>query len=145
MITPHPTSRIDPLLARGVMGQPIPATATRQAHLTFLVPNTNYELHLLGAEGVQTAPGKRLIGTIRVEARRIDIVQTGGQYMEPVIGRPRRMQGTIIAVRDGAVVVDAGVPVHATPTDPRQSAEDFKPGQFVTFEVKEGAAFVAGG
>jgi hypothetical protein len=143
MITPHPTSRIDPLLARGVCGAMVPATATRPAHVTFLVPNTNYELFLRPASDAAPQPGKRLIGMIAVEARRIDVVQTGGQYIEPVTGRPRRMQGTVVAVHNGALVVDVGTTVHCTPTDPRQSAGDFKPGQFIAFEVKDAAVFTA--
>ncbi len=135
MITPHPNSRIDPTLARGTLGRQIPATATRPAYVAFVVPNTNYELHLRPSTAVSTAPGKRLIGTINARAKRIDIVQTGGQYIEPVMGTPRRVQGTVIAAKDGAVVVDAGVPVHCTPTDARQSADQFTPGQFVSFDV----------
>ena len=42
------------------------------------------------------------------EAKRIDVVTTGGRYVEPVYGRPRRVQGTVIAIEDGAVVVNAG-------------------------------------
>ncbi len=141
MITPHPTSKIDPTLARGVLGAAISATATRPEYVVFLVPNTNYELHLMPSGPVATQPGKRLIGTIHVQARRIDVTQTGGQYIEPVIGRPRRMQGTIIAVRDGVLVVDAGTIVHCTPGDSRQEAADFREGQFVAFDIKDVSTF----
>ncbi|QYO64365.1 hypothetical protein [Leptolyngbya sp. 7M] len=83
----------------------------------------------------------RIIGIIRAKARRIDEVTTGGRYIEPVYGRPRRVQGTVVAIEPDAVVVNAGMPIHCTPTDPRQRPGDFKPGQFVSFDVLEGATF----
>jgi len=141
MISPSPTSKIDPSIARGTLGSVVAATATRPAYITFNVPNTSYELHLLPTSEVKTQPGKRLIGTIRAQARRMDVVQTGGQYIEPVMGRPRRVQGTVIAIAGDAVVVDAGVPVHCRPTDTRQQASQFSVGQFVSFDVLDGSTF----
>jgi hypothetical protein len=144
MIAPHPTSKIDPVLARGTLLGVHAASATKPAHITFGVPNTNYELHLVPQGTIKAQVGKRLIGTIRAQARRIDVVQTGGQYVEPVYGRPRRVQGTVIAIKDGALVVDAGVPIHCAPTDARQKAEQFSVGQFVSFDVMDGASMQEG-
>lgn len=141
MITPHPTSKIDPTLARGVLGAVVPATATRAEFVAFQVPNTNYELHLQPVGAVTATPGKRLLGTIHVQARRVDITQTGGQFVDPVVGKPRRMQGTVLAVRDGVLVIDAGVSVHCTLTDARQHSEDFREGQFVAFDIKDTPTF----
>jgi hypothetical protein len=143
MITPAPTSRIDPSLARGVLDEVVEATATHPAFLKISIPNTSYELHLLPTGHVATAPGKRIVGTIRARCRRIDEVLTGGRFIEPVYGRPRRVQGTIVAIDTpgNAIVVDATVPIHCTPTDPRQKATDFKPGQLVSFDVLDGATF----
>jgi hypothetical protein len=141
MITPSPTTRIDPSLARGILGEAVPATATKEAYIKFLVPNTSYELHLCPTTEIATANGKRLVGVIRVQARRIDVVGTGGQYVEPVFGRPRRVQGTVVRSEAGAVVVDAGVTIHLTPTDARQSPENFQPGQLVSCDVLDGATF----
>ena len=144
MISPSPTSKIDPSIARGTLGSVVAATATKPAYITFNVPNTSYELRLLPTpplSEIKTQPGKRLLGTIRAQARRIDVVQTGGQYIEPVMGRPRRVQGTVIAISGDAVVVDAGVPVHCRPTDTRQQAVQFSIGQFVSFDVLDGSTF----
>lgn len=141
MITPHPTSKINPTIARGTLGAVVPASATKPAHLTFLVPNTSYELHLRPVGAISAQVGKRILGVIKAQARRIDVVSTGGQYVEPVFGRPRRVQGTIIAIESGAIVVDAGVPIHCAPTDPRQKADQFQVGQFVSFDVLDGASF----
>jgi hypothetical protein len=139
MITPSPTAKIDPALARGTLTEVVAPTATKPGYLKFAVPNTSYVMHLMPTVPVNTPVGKRLIGTIKAQARRIDIVQTGGQYVEPVMGHPRRVQGTVLRVEAGAVVVDAGFPIHCTPTDPRQKAADFSAGQFVSFDVMDGA------
>jgi hypothetical protein len=141
MITPSPTTKLDPSLARGVLAANLPASAKAPAHIILSIPNTSYELHLIPTGPITTPIGKRLIGKINLKARRIDTVGTGGQYIEPVLGRPRRVQGTVIRTENGAVIIDAGIPVHATPTDPRQSADTFQPGQFVSFDAEPGATF----
>lgn len=141
MITPSPTSKIDPALARGTLVEVVPPRATKKGYIVFAVPNTSYQLHLLPTREIATEPGKRLVGTIKAEARRIDVVQSGGRFVEPVFGRPRRVQGSVVRIEGNAVVVDAGVPIHCTPTDARQQAGGFKEGDFVGFDVLDGASF----
>ncbi|MEM8757409.1 MAG: hypothetical protein AAGF47_06475 [Planctomycetota bacterium] len=143
MIDPAPTSAIDPSLARGILEAVHDETATKPASIVVSFPNTSYQTHLEIADpsAIRAVVGKRIVGTIRAEAKRIDIVTTGGRYIEPVFGRPRRVQGTVVAIREGAVVVNAGMPIHCTPTDGRQTAEDFEAGQFVSFDVLRGAGF----
>lgn len=141
MIQPAPTSKIDPRLARGVLAEVVAPSATKPGYIKVTFPNTNYELHLLPTGPINTPVGKRLIGTIRARAKRMDIVETGGRFIEPVYGRPRRVQGTVVAIEGNAVVVDAGMPIHCEPTDPRQKAADFKPGDLVAFDVLDGATF----
>jgi hypothetical protein len=141
MLTPAPTTVIDPRLARGVYEGEVPATETKAGMICISVPNTTYQIHLVASGAVDGEVGKRIVGTIRARARRIDEVKTGGKFVEPVMGRPRRVQGRIVAVEGDAVVVDAGVPIHCVPTDARQKAEQFKVGQFVGFDVLEGATF----
>lgn len=144
MIHPAPTSKIDPTLARGTLLGATPATATRPAHVTITFPNTSYEMHLLPGGPVAAPVGKRIIGTIRAKARRVDKVQTGGRYVEPVYGRPRRVQGSVIATNEGAktIVVDAGIPIECSLTDERQKTGQFTVGDFVSFDVLDGATFI---
>jgi hypothetical protein len=141
MLYPAPTSRIDPTLARGILEAIVDATATIPGHIVVSYPNTSYQIHLIPARPVTSEVGKRIIGTIRAKARRIDTVNTGGRYVEPVYGRPRRIQGSVIAITGDAVVVDATMPIHITPTDPRQKPGDFQVGDFVSFDALEGATF----
>lgn len=150
MITPSPTAVLAPHLARGVLESVADATPTRPAHIVMSVPNTSYQIHLRPVGEIKAAVGKRLIGTIAVEARRIDRVGTGGVFLEPVFGRPRRVQGRVVAIDpagksigDGkpAIIVDAGVPVHLIVAAPNQSADQFKPGEIVSCDVHDGATF----
>lgn len=147
MITPSPTAKIDPQLARGVLAAKVPASATRPPYVRLQIPNTSYELHLVAGtplDSLVVAKTGRIVGRIRVQARRVDTVRTGGRYIEPVMGRPQRVQGTVIAVNsaDHSICVNAGVPIHCTLTDPRQKPEHFQPGQLVSFDALEGASFV---
>jgi hypothetical protein len=140
MITPKPTTKIDEKLARGVLADV--GESDGQKTVTIAFPDTSYEIRLVSEGDVSTPVGKRIVGTINVRARRIDAVDAGGRFVEPIYGRPRRVQGRVIAVDGDAIVVDAGVIVHATPTDGRQSATDFEPGQLVSFDVLKGASFI---
>lgn len=158
MIHPAPTGKIDPTLARGVLERieslspgSIHAAAAKDAGgrirsvavLSF--PNTSYQTHLL-IESPAALDGKvqkRVVGVIALDARRVDVVNSGGKYLEPVFGRPRRVQGKVVAT-DAArntIVVDAAVPVHCRLTDDRQRASDFRVGDFVSFDAMDGASF----
>jgi len=145
MITPAPTSRIAPHLARGIFERAVADTATKPAYIVFSVPDTSYQLHLRPTALVATPTGKRLVGTIRVKSRRLDVVETGGRYVEPVMGRPRRVQGTVIAVdaATNTVTVNAGVSIACELTDARQTASQFQAGQLVSADVMDGATFTS--
>ena len=111
-------------------------------HIVLSFADTNYEMHLVPTQPIAAQVGKRIRGVIRAQARRIDIVQTGGRYVEPVYGRPRRIQGQIIAtdLPGSTVTVAAPMPIVCR-TDARQRAGDFQIGDFVSFDVAPGATF----
>lgn len=141
MIHPAPTTKIAPGLARATFREAIPATATKPAHVRLGFANTSYDLHLLPTGPVKAEPGDKVFGTISARARRVDIVPSGGQYVEPVMGRPRRVQGRVVAREGDKIVVDAGVPIHCSLTDDRQHAADFPIGDMVSFDALDGASF----
>ncbi|MFI4883134.1 MAG: hypothetical protein ACIAQU_11175 [Phycisphaerales bacterium JB064] len=141
MIHPAPTTKIAPGLARGTLKEAVPATATKPAHVRLTFANTSYVLYLLPAAPVKAEPGDKVFGTIQARARRVDRVPSGGRFVEPVIGRPRRVQGRVVAHEGDAIVVDAGVPMHCSLTDGRQHAKDFPVGDMVSFDVLDGASF----
>ncbi|MCW5757230.1 MAG: hypothetical protein KIT54_08355 [Phycisphaeraceae bacterium] len=145
MIHPAPTTPLAPGLARGVLVESVPATATRLAYVKLSFANTSYVMHLLPTLPIKAEPGDKVFGTIHARARRVDVVPSGGKYVEPVIGRPRRVQGRVIGhveVPGGdQLVIDAGVPMHFTLVDARQHARDFAVGDLVSFDVLDGACF----
>lgn len=141
MIHPAPTTPLAPGLARGVLVESVPATATRPAHVRLGFANTSYVMHLLPTAPVKAQPGDKVFGTIHARARRVDAVPSGGKFVEPVLGRPRRVQGRVVGHDDGAIVVDAGVPMRCALTDARQHATDFALGDLVGFDVLDGASF----
>ena len=103
---------------------------------------TEYRLHLALASPISVGPGKRIAGRISATAMRVDLATTGGRYIEPVYGRPRRLQGRIIATDAAAntITVYCGCPVVCTLTA-AQSAGDLPLGAIATFDVKSGATF----
>jgi len=145
MIHPAPTDKIAPTLARGELSEVVAPTATKPGHIVIEFPNTSYRMHLLPAGPIATPIGKRIIGTIRATARRVDLVETGGKYVEPVYGHPRRVQGSVIGRDDRSrtLIVDAGMPIHCTMNDARQIPSQFEMGAVVSFDVMDGATFSA--
>lgn len=130
-------------MARGVLEEIVAPSATKPGYIVLSVPNTNYRLHLQTDASLDAARvGKRLIGRITTQARRVDVVQTGGRYLEPVFGQPRRVQGTVIAIdaANNTVTVNAGVAINCVITDKRQNAAQFEAGQVVSFDVLDGAS-----
>ena len=126
-------------IARGVL------TAEHVGAIDFAVMNTDYLLRLAVAAPLPHRDiGKRIEGTIRAQARRIDVVHTGGRYIEPVYGKPRRVQGQVIALDPNAdtvtVLAHTDLPL-VCKTNGEQHAGDFKIGQLVSFDVAPGTSF----
>jgi len=152
MITPGPTSKIAPHLVRGTLEEKMPEGAEIASRVVITPSGTPapYRLHLIPTGPIATAVGKRIVGTVAVGARRIDRVDTGGRFIEPVWGAPQRVQGTVIGTdADHAlgpvVIVNAGVPVHLIVFAPGQSPEAFGEGELVGCDVMEGATFTPEG
>jgi len=81
-------------------------------------------------------------GTIFCRAKRVDVVPSGGRFIEPVYGRPRRLQGRISEINPKAntITVDAGCPFVCEVTV-GQKAPSFQVDQLVSFDVERGARF----
>lgn len=133
---PAPNTLVDHSLVRGRL------LAAEDAGIVLGLSGTDYRLHLVtDAPTLPDAVGC-VRGRILADAMRVDVVETGGRYLEPVYGRPRRLQGAVLAVdaRRNAIVVQGPCPfVCALTAD--QRAEDFQPGQLVSFDMKPGVRF----
>ncbi|HYD00097.1 MAG TPA: hypothetical protein VEB22_02625 [Phycisphaerales bacterium] len=146
------TTATSPNTARGLLYDALSATATRPASIVFHVPGSQYQIHLRQDGPVSAQVGKRISGVIHASARRVDATARGGRFIEPVIGRPRRIQGTVLAhdaaantitvdCAGSAAVDGVGLPVVCKLTDPRQKPEQFPVGTLVGFDVLDGATF----
>ena len=103
---------------------------------------TDYQLHLVTTEPVPADPGDLVRGTIHATARRVDPVGKGGRFIEPVYGRPRRIQGRVshIDTQTNRITVDCGCRFVCDLTRP-QRANAFPVGTLVGFDVEPGATF----
>jgi len=105
---------------------------------------TNYQLHLKPTTPITAEIGKRTKGIIRVSVWKVDFVSVGGgAFVEPIMGRPRRVQGRAIGKGPGqnSVIVEvSGCPIVGDLPE-RWAATDIKPGTRVGLEVYDGATF----
>ena len=116
-----------------------------QGTIILATPHSDYRLHLVSDPAANVGkPGDRVSGTIQGVARRVDVIPAGGRYIEPVYGRPRRLQGWIVATDSAAntLTVHCGAaPVTVTLSDARQKASDFAVDQLVSFDLERGATW----
>jgi hypothetical protein len=107
------------------------------------LPGTDYRLRLVLEIDLPAEIGDKVTGTIHASARRVDVIPAGGRYVEPVFGRPRRVQGRIVGGHPPSrtLYVNAGPTLICTLTDARQESSDFQIGQLVSFDVEPGAVF----
>lgn len=149
MLDPAPTTKLDPTLTRGTLAEVLQATATQPSFVVLTIPNTDYRLqlrpHADDLARFEGREGTKVVGIVRVPAKRLDICGAGGRFVEPCFGRPRRVQGMVRAVlkSENVVVVGAanGLSLHLTPTAPGQTAAQFAEGDFLTCGVLDGASF----
>ncbi len=147
-------------VARPTLEAIVADTATKPGYVVLGLPGSGYALHLrpvAGARADGAGPlagkvGKRVSGVMTVRSRRVDVVQTGGRFVEPLVGRPRRVQGTVLArdsaantltvnAASAAAVDGPSLPIVLALTDPRQRAEAFEIGALVGCDVHDGGTF----
>ena len=136
-----------PAVARGTLLEHGPNT------IVLGLPGTDYQLHLQVKQAIAAHQGQRVSGTIHAHARRVDIVPTGGRYIEPVYGRPRRLQGTILTTDPIAntITVDCAPAQDGPPGAvgcpfvcrlmAEQKAAGLSRGELVSFDIERGAVF----
>ena len=77
--------------------------------IIFLPSGTNYQLHLAGP---YAGPVNRPVsGTIRLAARKLYTVTAGGNFIAPILGTPRTVQGRVVALTETRAVVHCGANV----------------------------------
>ena len=107
---------------------------------------TRYQMHLLVAAPFTGPLNKPIQARISVQARKVYTVPRGGNFVAPIFGTPRIIQGRIRHLTEKSLIVQAGTPVVvALPTD--DSAIDLDEGSLavgslVNVVAKPGASFV---
>ena len=80
-------------------------------HVVFNPAGTNYELKLLTTGRYAGAVGQRVECFVRTTARKVYTVPSGGNFISPIFGPPRTIQGRILYIDDRNMVVRAGTAV----------------------------------
>lgn len=130
------TTGLDRSVVEGILRE------VNEGRITLFIPGTDYMLHLAVDEGFDAPVGSKIRGRVRATARRIDVISAGGRYIEPVEGRPRRIQGRVISVDEvnDTLTVRAAIPIVCRTND-LQKAGMFQVDQMVSFDVEPGARF----
>ena len=89
-----------------------------------------------------TPPNGHLWPKIKLHALRMHQASAGGNFIEPLDGRPRIVQGTVLAIDPSSneVVVDLVVPFRLSIAD-GQAPAMFTSGEMVNFYVEPGCRF----
>ena len=72
---------------------------------------TSYELHLQTDEPYAGPKDSPVQALIRVHARKVYTVPSGGNFLAPIFGPPRIVQGRVKFMDNRAIVVQAGAPI----------------------------------
>ena len=140
-IEPAPTPRYEPSATPPrVSGKLL---EKREGLMVLGLPGSEYRLQLVLEIDLPAEVGQKVSGTIHATARRVDVIPAGGRYVEPIYGRPRRVQGRIVGGHGPSrtLYVKAGPTLICTLSDPRQQVPHFEIGQMVSFDVEPNAVF----
>lgn len=92
---------------------------SRAGMVIFQPRGTNYELHLETAAEYSGPTNKPTQGIVHVRARKLYTVPSGGNFIAPILGTPRTVQGRVVWVSPRQIVLQAGTPVLVDlPTEP---------------------------
>lgn len=79
--------------------------------LVFCPRETNYQVHLKPAVPYSGAMDEPVRGIIRVNARKIWTVPSGGGFVAPIFGPPKMIQGRVMRIDGDTLLVYAGYPI----------------------------------
>ena len=111
--------------------------------VTLKTPNANYRNTFRCSSAADLVVGKRISGSIHAPARKIEAVSQGGNYVEPLFGRPRRMQGLVLKLNaaENSLLVQTAYETHVQ-LPPHQQATDYPPGSRVGWDNADWPEFV---
>ena len=112
--------------------------------VTLRVAGMNYRnsFAVKGDAGKLPEVGQRVNGVIHAPAWKAEKVDLGGNYVEPLYGRPRRMQGEVVAVNGASNELRVLVGYEVVVKLPEKyKAEDFPVGSRVGWDNVEMPTF----
>jgi len=107
-------------IVRAIEPGPVPGRpgtpAAEHGRIVLHLAHTDYDLHLalaVPASRIEVPVGKRIRGVIEASAMRIHPAHGGGRFIEPVVGEPRIVAGTVEAIDEAAnrVLVESAAPL----------------------------------
>jgi hypothetical protein len=78
--------------------------------LVFAPAGTSYQLHL-ACPNFDGPVGRPVRGLVRTTARKVWTVPSGGNFITPIFGPPKIVQGRVRVVEPRAMVVHSGCPI----------------------------------
>ncbi|MSR69918.1 MAG: hypothetical protein EXS17_06185 [Phycisphaerales bacterium] len=125
------------------------ASSCADGRIIVSIPHTQYEIELnllpndpLRNDGANAVLGTHITGVVHARALKMHRATGGGVYIEPVQGRPRSVQGRILAtdVVNNKVLAHVVIPMWVS-VPQGQAASDFSTGELVNFYVESGTSF----
>jgi hypothetical protein len=84
-------------------------TEVRVNLVVFCPNNTNYQLHLISEEGRYSGPTNEPVEVVvKGVARKMWTVVSGGNFISPIFGPPRIVQGRVRYADERVLVIQAG-------------------------------------
>jgi hypothetical protein len=83
----------------------------RDSMVVFQPSDTNYQIHLQTTRPYTGPIGQPIDARIRVKARKVYTVPSGGAFISPIFGPPRILQGRALHVDDRQLIIRAGAPI----------------------------------
>ena len=84
-------------------------TEVRENLVVFCPNNTNYQLHLISEEGRYAGPTNEPVEVVvKGVARKMWTVVSGGNFISPIFGPPRIVQGRVRYADERVLVIQAG-------------------------------------
>ncbi len=107
------------------------------------IVRTNYRIHLSPVGMINTEPGRRIHGVIALPVWKVDRVSAGGWFIDPVFGRPRRVQGRVVQSLDSSnqLVVSLGGCVMLANLPSQYKSADYPGGSRIALDVRDEATF----
>jgi hypothetical protein len=86
-------------------------TSVNDGFVVFVPRDTTYEMHLKTAKPYDGPVNGPIDALIRLQARKVYTVPSGGNFITPIFGPPKIVQGRVRYLDDRHLVVQAGAKV----------------------------------